>query len=217
MIEDEFVENYVDSMPGTETTTAATDTNTVVEDETPQTQSASGVWRFFLDLLETLILSALLFAGINAVSARIRVDGYSMEPTLHGGEFVFVNRLAYKFGEPKVGDVVVFHYPRDPEQEYIKRVIGLPGDTVRIERGQVYVNDQLLSEPYIAAMPTYHGAWAVPDGAVFVLGDNRNNSSDSHDWGAVDMQYVIGKALFVYWPFEEWGIISHHDMSGVTP
>ncbi|MFC1879691.1 signal peptidase I [Chloroflexota bacterium] len=184
-------------------------TEPVVNDNAPEEQRSSGIWRFFLDLVETLVLSALLFVGINAVSARIRVDGFSMEPTLHTGEFVIVNRLAFTFGEPSIGDVIVFHYPRDPEQEYIKRVIGLPGDTVRVAQGQVYVNNQHLSEPYIAASPTYDSTWSVPENALFVLGDNRNNSSDSHNWGAVPMEYVIGKALLVYWPPDQWGLIDH--------
>jgi len=170
---------------------------------------SAGVGRFLLDLFETLLLSALLFVGINAVSARIRVDGYSMEPSLHSGEFVIVNKLAYKIGEPKLGDIIVFHYPRDPEQEYIKRVIGAPGDTVRVSQGMVYVNDNLLEEPYIAASPNYQNTWIIPDGELFVLGDNRNNSSDSHNWGPVPKEFVIGKALLVYWPPEDWGLIDH--------
>jgi signal peptidase I len=169
----------------------------------------SGFLRFLLDVLETLVLSALLFVAINAISARIRVDGFSMEPTLHNGEFVIVNRLAYQLGDPDRGDVIVFHYPRDPAQEYIKRVIGLPGDRVKISNGQVLVNDVLVDEPYIAAAPRYQSEWSVPQDSLFVLGDNRNNSSDSHNWGPVPLENVVGKALIVYWPPEAWGIITH--------
>lgn len=170
-----------------------------------------------LDIVETLVLSALLFWGIDKVSARIRVDGYSMEPTLHNGEFVIVNRLAYRFGEPSRGDVIVFLYPRDPNQEYIKRVIGLPGDRVRVSGGRVYVNDEPLAEPYIAAAPRYQSEWTVPEGNLFVLGDNRNNSSDSHNWGPVPFDNVIGKALFVYWPPNSWGAIEHPVMARAAP
>ena len=180
-----------------------------VPEPTPPAGRRSGFLRFILDVLETLILSVLLFIGINAVTARIRVDGYSMEPTLQSGEFVIVNKLAYHLGSPTVGDVIVFHYPRDPQQEYIKRVIGLPGDLVRIENGQVYVDGNPLNEPYIAAPPAYTYQAVVPPDSLFVLGDNRNNSSDSHNWGPVEMHYVIGKAVFVYWPPEEWGLIEH--------
>jgi signal peptidase I len=169
----------------------------------------SGVFRFLLDVLETLVLSAVLFLGINAVSARIRVDGNSMEPTLQNGEFVIVNKLAYKLGSPKIGDVVVFHYPRDPSQEYIKRIIGLPGDHVNIMNGLVYLNDEILPEPYIAAPARNKFETNVPEDSLFVLGDNRNNSSDSRSWGPLPTEYVIGKALFIYWPPNEWGAIEY--------
>lgn len=189
----------------------------VTNEQTEAKEKDSGVLRFVLDILETLVLSVILFIGINAVSARIRVDGSSMEPTLRSGEFVIVNKLAYKFGVPAQGDIVVFHFPRDPEQEYIKRVIGLPGDQVNISQGKVYVNDRLIDEPYIAAQPTYEGNWIVPEAHLFVLGDNRNNSSDSHNWGTVPQEYVVGKAVFIYWPPEQWGIIEHFSTASAAP
>jgi signal peptidase I len=179
-----------------------------VSDLQESNEKRSGFLRFVIDVVETLVLSVILFAAINAVSARIRVDGASMEPTLQSGEFVIVNKLAYVLGEPKIGDVIVFHFPRDPEQEYIKRVIGLPGDQVVIKEGRVYVNGQLLEEEYIAASPVYTDTWDVPPDALFVLGDNRNNSSDSHSWGPVPMEYVVGKAILIYWPPTQWGVIS---------
>lgn len=162
-----------------------------------------------VDILETLVLAIILFLGINLVSARILVDGASMEPTLETGERVIVNRLSYKFGTPQIGDIIVFHFPRDPSEEYIKRVIGLPGDTVQVKNGSVYVNGQLLNESYIDVKTNYTGTWQVPEGQLFVLGDNRNNSSDSHDWGTVPMDYVVGKAILVYWPPTNWGLIEH--------
>jgi len=173
--------------------------------------------RILFDILETIILSVLLFAAINAVSARIRVDGFSMEPTLKSGEFVVVNKLAFKLGSPKLGDVIVFHYPRDPEQEYIKRVIGVPGDHVVVSNGKVFVNDQEIEEAYIAAAPVYQSEWIVPENSLFVLGDNRNNSSDSHNWGPVPMENVIGKAIFVYWPPENWGAIDNVKPANAAP
>jgi signal peptidase I len=192
-----------------------------VEDLKPQSISEPGVLRerrpgfssFIIDVLETLILAVILFVGINVVSTRIRVDGSSMEPTLHGGEYVLVNKLSYRLGRPDYGDVIVFYYPRDPEQEYIKRVIGLPGDQIEITDGKVFVNGRLLDEPYIAAAPVYPGSWLVPNDSLFVLGDNRNNSSDSHSWGSVPVSYVVGKAFFVYWPPPAWGKIEHKDNS----
>ena len=187
--------------------------------DSPETgDKRTGILRFLLDVVETLILSVVLFAAINAVSARIRVDGASMEPTLQSGEFVIVNKLAYILGRPAIGDVIVFHFPRDPEQEYIKRVIGLPGDHVEVLGGQVYVNGQPLVEDYIAAAPAYgDNTWNVPEDALFVLGDNRNNSSDSHNWGYVPLDYVIGKAVIVYWPPTEWGVLKHSSTASAAP
>jgi signal peptidase I len=178
------------------------------EIEKPVSDEKPGFFRFLVDLLETLVLSILLFLVINAISARIRVDGSSMEPSLQSGEFVIVNRLAYKIGNPNYGDVVVFHFPGDPGQEYIKRVIGLSGDSVMVSDGTVFINEKPTEEPYIAANPRYQGNWEVPAGHLFVLGDNRNNSSDSHNWGAVPLENVIGEALFIYWPPPDWGKIT---------
>ena len=191
-------------------------TETIAESQEPE-EKRSSFMRFVIDIIETLILSIILFAAINAVSARIRVDGASMEPTLQSGEFVIVNKLAYTFGDPSIGDVIVFHLPRDPDQEYIKRVIGLPGDRVEIKDGEVFVNGEILSEEYIAASPVYENAWDVPSDSLFVLGDNRNNSSDSHNWGPVAMEFVIGKATFVYWPPTEWGILDQPATASAAP
>ncbi len=118
--------------------------------------------RFIFDVIETLALAGILFLGINAISARVRVDGFSMIPTLEDGEFVLVSKLNYRFGDVERGDIIVFHYPMDPKQELIKRVIGLPGDTINVQNGIVSVNGQALSEPYIAAAPAYSGEWIVP-------------------------------------------------------
>lgn len=198
------MENDLDSLPVEQNATTAG-----TPEQLPAESTRGKVARFFVDVVETLVFSLLLFALINTLTARIRVDGLSMEPTLHSGEFVIVNRLAYRLGEPEIGDVIVFHPPNDPEQEYIKRVIGLPGDEVVIADQQVMVNDQLLVEPYIAAAPRYESSWIIPEGSLFVLGDNRNNSSDSHSWGPVPLENVVGKAVIVYWPPSEWGLVEH--------
>lgn len=167
--------------------------------------------RLIADAIETLLLALVLFLGINLVSARIRVDGQSMEPTLETGQLVIVNKLAYRLGKPAIGDIVVFYFPRDPDQEYIKRIIGLPGDHVTIEGGVVSVNGKSLDEPYLAFHPNYTGSWDVPAEQVFVLGDNRNNSSDSHRWGTVPLDYIVGKALVVYWPLKDWKLLDSPD------
>ena len=168
--------------------------------------------RFIFDMVETLALAAILFLGINAVSARVRVDGFSMLPTLEDGEFVLVSKLNYKFGDAERGDIIVFHYPMDPEQELIKRVIGLPGDTVSVQSGVVSVNGLALNEPYIAATPAYSGEWIVPEENLFVLGDNRNDSSDSHSWGYLPFEQVVGKAVVIYWPPSFWKVIEHTEI-----
>jgi signal peptidase I len=166
-----------------------------------------------MDMVETLLLAVALFLGINLITARIQVDGPSMKPTLHNGEYVIVNRLAYKWAKPRLGEVIVFRFPRDPRKEYIKRVIGVPGDEVYITNKQVFVNGKLLDEPYIAEAPQYYGTWRVPEDSLFVLGDNRNDSSDSHNWEFVPMRNMVGKALVVYWPPSAWGPIAHTNPS----
>jgi signal peptidase I len=165
--------------------------------------------RFFLDIIETLALAAVLFLGINAVSARVRVDGFSMMPSLEDGEFVLVSKVNYRFGNVERGDIIVFHFPMDPKQELIKRVMGLPGDTIVVQNGQVAINGQVLNEPYIAAAPLYTGEWTVPNGQLFMLGDNRNDSSDSHSWGYLPTEEVVGKAVLIYWPPPVWKVIQH--------
>jgi signal peptidase I len=168
--------------------------------------------QMFLDIIETVVLAVVLFLGINAISARVRVDGSSMIPTLHNGEFVLVNRLAYRTGEMQRGDIIVFRSTNEADLDLIKRIIGLPGDDVLVQNGQVFVNGQPLSEPYIAAPPRYSGEWRVPEGNIFVLGDNRNDSSDSHQWGMLPVGNVIGKAVLIYWPPPEWNLIDHFDL-----
>jgi signal peptidase I len=140
-----------------------------------------------------------------------------MQPTLKQGYLLLVNKLAYKLGEPEYGDVIVFHYNGDQQEDYIKRVIGLPGDEVDIRDGVVRVNGMVLTEPYIMEVPGYTGTWSVPEGSLFVLGDNRNHSSDSHQWGYVQMDWVVGKALYVYWPFEAIGSLSIKELVRAAP
>lgn len=171
--------------------------------------------RFALDLAETLVLAVVLFVGINTVSARVRVDGTSMVPTLQDGEFVLVNKLSYRFGDVTRGDIIVFHFPLNPQEDLIKRVIGLPGDQVKIENGQVFVNGAVLNETYIAAPPNYSSDWQVPADNFFVLGDNRNNSSDSHSWGLLPSDKIVGKAVLIYWPPPLWKVIQHPDILAV--
>jgi len=168
--------------------------------------------RFMLDIIETLVLAVVLFIGINAVSARVRVDGFSMRPTLEDGEFVLVNKMSYRLGAVQRGDIIVFHFPLNPKEELIKRVIGLPGERVSVQNHQVYINGQMLNEPYIAQAPIYSGEWTVLDGQLFVMGDNRNNSNDSKDWGLLPAENVVGKAILIYWPPPMWNMLKHTEV-----
>lgn len=173
--------------------------------------------RFFVDTIETILLALVLTFGINIVSARVRVENVSMQPTLHQGEFLLVNKMAYKNSLPRTGDIIIFHAPPEPGEDFIKRVIGAPGDRVLIKQGRVYVNDIQLEEDYIADVPIYNGQWDVPLDKLFVLGDNRNSSSDSHVWGFVPMENVVGKALLIYWPISEARIFQHSNTVSASP
>jgi signal peptidase I len=168
----------------------------------------SGCVGFIIDTVETILLALVLFLVINTLSARVRVENVSMKPTLQPGEFLLVNRVAYKLGNPSIGDIIVFHAPGVSEMDYIKRIVGLPGDMVRVSEGTVTVNDRALYEPYLADPPNYSGEWIVPEGEYFVLGDNRNNSSDSHLWGFVPREDIVGKALLIYWPLSEASLLT---------
>lgn len=170
-------------------------------------EKRSGFRRAVVEILQTLLLAVLLYFAIDAVFARVRVVNISMQPTFVEGDVLLVNKLAYKLGKLHTGDVVIFHNPNDLEEDYIKRLIGKPGDVVRVEGGIVFVNDIPLEEDYIADSPYYSGEWTVPQGSIFVLGDNRNQSSDSHSWGYVPLEDLVGKALVVYWPLDAVKVI----------
>jgi len=183
----------------------------------PEEQKAS--WRrTILDTLETILLSLVLFLAINAVSERIRVESISMQPTLYPGDYVIVNKLAYRFNHsPERGDVIVFRYPPNPDAiPYIKRIIGLSGDQIHIADGKVTVNGQLVVEPYLVVSTNRGGDWTVPDGQLFVMGDNRNNSSDSRSWGFVPLENIIGRAELIYLPPQHWSFL-HQNIAIASP
>jgi signal peptidase I len=161
------------------------------------------------EIAETLLLTMLIFWAVNAATGRFRIDGSSMEPNLHDGEYIIINKLVYQLREPQRGDVVVFQYPHDPSRDFIKRVIGIPGDEVTIERGIVSINGHPIEEPYIAQPGAYSGHWKLGPDEFFVLGDNRNNSSDSHNWGVLPRDNLIGRAWVIYWPVQDWGSVPH--------
>lgn len=193
------------------------ETETKVVEPTPEVVPENKTRGFWRDMLETILMAVVLFLLLNAVTSRVRVYNVSMQPTLHEGNLLVVNKLAYKLGEPKRGDIIVFHYQGTLTEDYIKRVIGLPGDTIDIGGGIVRVNGQAITEPYIAELPGYTGTWKVPEGELFVLGDNRNRSSDSHDWGFVKQEWVVGKAILVYWPLDDIRVLTNMDLVHAEP
>ena len=160
------------------------------------------------ELVETILLTLIVFMLIRSVVRNYKVEGFSMEPTLDNGQYLLVNKGAYWFGPPDLGDIIILRYPLDPNTYYVKRVIGRPGDAIEINGGKVLVNGRTLDETYIMASPEYqYQKQIVPPEDYFVLGDNRNNSSDSHVWGMLPASDIIGKALVSYWPPKRWGLV----------
>jgi len=189
------------------------------------------------ELVETCLLALLIFLAVRSTVQNFKVEGESMLPSLQNGQYIIVNKLAYaqldlsKFdwipffdpgdnpmhhvlGTPERGDVVVFRSPGNPDRDFIKRVIGVPGDRIEIRNGIVYVNDEPLVESYITGHTGCPcGPWVVEPGKYFVLGDHRNNSSDSRIFSAIPEESIIGKALFSYWPLSEVGLAPNHSVS----
>jgi len=169
--------------------------------------------RFIREIIDTLVLIGAIYALVNLTTARFIVQGPSMMPNFETGQFLIVSRINYMLEDPDRGDIVVFHFPGDPTQDYIKRVIGLPGDTIEFSDGQLLLNGELVDEPYIneACRSSCRNdrSWEVGPDQIFVMGDNRNRSSDSRSFGPVDKKFIVGKALIRYWPPSDWGIVDH--------
>jgi len=161
------------------------------------------------EIVETIALTILIFAVIHFVIQTYRVEGPSMQPGLTPDEYVLVNKAIYLFHAPERGDVIVFHYPLDTTRDFIKRIIGLPGDTITVNQTNVWVNGVKLKEPYISSPANPTGrTWKIPPNVYFVMGDNRPVSDDSRDWGCVPKDYIVGKAVVVYWPMSNWQLIN---------
>ncbi|NJL95672.1 MAG: signal peptidase I, partial [Anaerolineae bacterium] len=193
----------------------------LVSEERPERPGGLGGRSLLREVLETLLLIIGIYTLVNLATARFVVEGESMVPTFQGEEFVIVSRLDYIAGSPQRGDIVVFHYPRDADRDFIKRLIGLPGEFIQMRDGRVYVNGVLIEEPYIRAYCTSSlcrdKAWLLGEDEYFVLGDNRNESQDSTRFGAIQREHLVGRAWIKYWPPEEWGIIQHHDYNVDIP
>src|SRR5436305_2788683 len=159
------------------------------------------------DLCISILISLFI---ILFVYQPVKVEGGSMEPGLEDQERIFINKLAYRLEAIERGDVIVFRYPRDTRKNFIKRVIGLPGDRVRVGDGHVYLNGHLLPEPYVPEEyldSRSYSEFRVPTDSYYVLGDHRSMSNDSREFGPVPLCYIYGKAVFGYWPMEKVGVV----------
>jgi signal peptidase I len=159
------------------------------------------------DIAISVVASVLI---ITVLYQPVRVEGTSMQPELRDQDRLFIDKFFFRFEKITRGDVVVFHYPRDPEKSYIKRVIGLPGDTVAIRQGRVFIDNQPIDEPYVPRRyrdTRSMGEMVVPPDEYFVMGDHRSISSDSRDFGPVDRDLIYGKATFIYWPADNMGVV----------
>ncbi len=185
------------------------DLNTVYGDTTPNKGFFDNLGTHVIDFIQTLVVFGAVFALIYLFIAQFhKVSGNSMFPTMHNGDYLITEKISYRLGQPQRGQIVVLKNPRDESQDFIKRVIALPGDTIKIEKEAVYINGDLLSEPYLpSSTPTQSGAFLTEGSTIkagpnqyFVLGDNRNHSSDSREWGSITKEEIVGKAFFRYWP-----------------
>jgi signal peptidase I len=170
-------------------------------------KKSAGIMLWVRDLAVAAVASALI---ITFLYQPVRVEGTSMLPRLEDSDRLFINKFAYHFGAINRGDVVVFHYPRDPEKSYIKRVIAVPGDQLRIDHGRVFVNGRAIRESYVP--PEYRDNRSVaemtlPRDEYYMMGDHRSISSDSRDFGPVDRSLIYGKAVFIYWPARDAGVV----------
>lgn len=173
------------------------------------------------ELAETVIFALVLVFLLQLGIRNFRVEGHSMDPNLHHGQYLVVDKLSYRlpFGlhPPRRGDVVIFVPPTAPNKDFVKRVIGLPGETVALRDGQVFINGEPLPNTFGARLDhASMAALTIPENALFVLGDNRANSNDSRSWGVLSQEKVIGKALISYWPPETWGIITNNRPTAET-
>jgi len=170
-------------------------------------RKAPGAFLWVRDLLISAFASILI---ITFLYQPVRVEGTSMLPLLEDRDRLFINKFVYRFAAIERSDVVVFRYPRDPDKSYIKRVIAVPGDRLRIDHGRVFVNDRPIREPYVPAEFRDNRSAAeivIPPDSYYMMGDHRSISSDSRDFGPVDRSLIYGKAVFVYWPAQDLGVV----------
>ena len=171
--------------------------------------------RFLREVVDLVILIGAIYALVNLATVRFIVQGSSMVPSFEEDQFLIVSRMNYLLGQPDRGDIVVFHNPDDPTEDFIKRVIGLPGETIEIRDAQVFVNDEVLDEPYIkeqcSPSSCNNRIWQLEPDEYFVMGDNRNGSKDSRSFGPVMYNHLVGEVVVRYWPPSDWGFVNALD------
>jgi len=185
--------------------------NAMLEEVADRGDNRANAKAILREIIETAALTLLIFFLVRLAFQNFRIEMQSMEPNLHHGQFLIVNKLVYYLHPPQRGDVLAFHSPENPRRDVIKRVIGLPGEEVEIRDGQVFIDGTRLEETYINR-PTY-GSWepeVVGQNEYFVLGDDRDSSGDSRYWGMLDREAIIGKAWISYWPPQHWGLVPHY-------
>lgn len=172
---------------------------------------------YAVEFIETIVIFGAIFAALYLFVAQFhKVSGSSMYPTYHNGDYLITEKVSYRFRTPQRGEVIVLKNPRDESQDFIKRIIALPGDTIQISNNSVYLNGQLLKEKYLpSGTPTRGGAFITEGDIIkagsnqyFVFGDNREHSSDSREWGPVTKEEIIGRAFFRYFPIQDIGLLS---------
>ncbi len=173
---------------------------------------------YFIEIIETVVVCVAIFFIIYLFIAQFhKVSGSSMIPTLQNGDYIITEKISYRFGSPKKGDIIVLKNPRDESQDFIKRIMAVPGDTIKVADNTVSVNDEIISQPFLpAGIHTNGGSFLLEGSTVkagpnqyFVFGDNREHSSDSREWGAVTKEEIVGRAFFRYWPPPSVGLLTN--------
>jgi signal peptidase I len=179
---------------------------------------------FFRDTLEIVFLALALYLVIQYAVQTVHVLGSSMYSTLHDNDLLVASKISYKLHPPQRGDIIIFKPPNDDVRDFIKRVIAVPGDRLRIDHGTVYINGQVLQEPYLPERWTYNNSWPatgqdylLPPDHYFVMGDNRNHSSDSRVFGPIDISSILGKAEVRIWPLQQAGLLNTHPTLAAGP
>lgn len=183
----------------------------------PQKSFLGNLGGYAVEFIETIVIFGAIFAAIYLFVAQFhKVSGNSMVSTMHNGDYLITEKLSYRFRNPKHGEIIVLKNPRDESQDFIKRIIAVPGDTLRITNNSIYVNDQILSEKYLPPGTPIHAGAFVREGDIikagdnqyFVFGDNRDHSSDSREWGPITKEEIVGRAFFRYFPIPDMGLLT---------